>query len=243
MAGRRNSNTMNSIRVSKPEVEGVLKVSKWLYLPLLLEIDEMEDLLNTISSCQIYCTANVCKHEEQVISQKEFMRVYKNYISQLKEGSVPSIEDVRRTFYSTISEDAKDLYVISIDEQQSLVRACRPVIQLQAHHFSYSEQKKKVQSMSLGLNTISWGILFSFPQIYQDNEGNLYKTLQDPSFSNGVVFKNIQKWVRKSTIPTSFSFQGERINSSLRIGKNCLSWINQHKQMRDHDIQVRTNLL
>ncbi len=54
------------------------------------------------------------------------------------------------------------------------------------------------------------------------------KVLLDPA---EVEFS--KQWVRDNTRATPFSVEGKKINATMRLGKNCFSWINHHPQLKN----------
>jgi hypothetical protein len=107
------------------------------------------------------------------------------------------------------------------------------VVQVQAHCFTYSSLDGVFRPMSMGVGSVFWGLQFSYPQIYQDA-----KTMELCEVEEGTLFRKIQLWSREATRATPFIVEEKRINSPIRIGKKCLSWIGRHPQLCQQNIGI-----
>lgn len=223
---------------SKISLQPPLQVSKWQKCPLLLEIEEMVDLLHLLNPFYFVQTSGLIKPNEAVIEQKRFMEVYTDYICTLKKKEVPD-ERERRSFFSLVmTNHLEALYTVSVNPHQHLVKIQHPVIQMQSHRFDYSSLDKKFRSMVTSPQSISWGILFSYPHLYQDANFNVFSIQDTPQFPNTLLFKKIQKWMRMHTLITSFKIEEKVVHVPIRLGKKCLKWINDHPQLQARNLQV-----
>lgn len=219
-----------------------MKASKWIQLRVLLSHEELANLFTALEPFELHATGSVLKKGESLISVNTFLEKYHSYTESLKEGSLPNLQPLRPYFSSILTIDDTHLEKISINEEQELVRMAHPAVQLQHHTLAYSAEEKKFRSMVLGKNSIYWGLQFSYPQLYLDAEQNIHHILKESSFPNTVLFSTIQKWFRRNTIPTPFIInEGERINVPARIGKECLSWVNYHPQLKEQHLRVDAN--
>jgi hypothetical protein len=169
--------------------------------------------------------------------------IYSRYVELLKQGKIPDEREFRPFFSSVISVTDKCLYSISVDQGFHLIKANRPIIQMQPHAFHFSRESFEFRSMTFGPESVTWGIQFSYPQLYQDFKTQEIHQVKDTSlFPNTVLFKKIQKWIRDFTLPTPFVVEGKKINVPFRIGKQCFSWIHQHAQLIQREIGVHGHL-
>jgi len=222
------------LRNSSQAIEGPLLVSKLLKIPVLLDAEEMEDLLS--SPFEIYFVQGICLKGEGRISKQFFLEVYREYISALKEGKVVCHSAVKALFSSIFTKSSDILYAIEVEEGKQIIKATKPVIQLQMNHLHYSEEGE-FRAMAYGKDNISWGVQFSYPQIYQDPK--TYEVFQvKEEFPNTALFKELQKWIRANTVATPFVIGGKRKNAPIRIGRRCLSWISAHPQLKERHIEV-----
>lgn len=215
-----------------------LQASKWLKCPVLLDLDEMKDLLQTLGDFWIFMVSGVLRSTEGEITQAEFLTEYGRYIDTLKEGKFPDEQQTRPYFSTVFTTTIDALYEVVLPNQQKLIRVERPVIQLQSHRFDYSPVDGKFRSMVLGQNSIQWGIQFSYPQLFQDAACQVKQVRESEEFPNTLLFKRMQKWVRDHTTATPFLVENKRINVPIRLGKKCFSWINQHPQLNAKGLVV-----
>jgi hypothetical protein len=226
------------IRISSPKVEGLLQVSKWLKVQVLLDEDEMKDLLQCLQFPFFVVVSEPVTAEEAVISSEEFLKKYAEYVQILKEGKIPPTEEFRRFFSCAIASSLESFYAIPVKEK-FLIKPIKPVLQLQAHHFFYSDLDGKFHPMVLSPDSISWGLQISYPQMAQDLQTRqIAKVADTPEYPNTALFTKLMKWMRGSTLPTPFEVKGARTNSPIRVGKKSLSWIKKHPQLQQKGLCV-----
>lgn len=230
---------MSVLRINPSELP--MQASKWLKSQVLIDAEEMASLFSALGSFEIFQIACVTPLGHGSISKEEFLRIYQNYVESLKEGKLPDEAATRYIFSSVFTVAADHLFAIPVGDTQQLIRIAKPVVQLQKHRLDYSNVDGKFYSMSFGIDSISWGIQFSFPQLYEEpHTHTVHKVGLTSQFPNSLLFQMIQRWIRNNTIPTPFEVQGKQINVPVRLGRNCLSWINQHPQLIKKNIQIKT---
>jgi hypothetical protein len=225
----------------RAQISSPLQASKWLTIPVLLDVAEMQALLLHLESFGIFLVNGPVAAGGGQVTQSDFLRCYEVYIQALKRGQVPQMDAHCRACFSsvwTVSSEA--LYLLNLENQQQLVKTEKPVIQLQAHRFDYSPLDGKFRSMIFGSTSLTWGIQFSYPQLYQDAKMHVHSVLKSDQFVNTPFFKKLQKWIRDHTVATPFFIEQKRINVPIRLGKQCFAWINQHPQFAAKGLQVVT---
>lgn len=226
------------LRVSTID-ETPMQASKWLQCQVLLDLAEMRALFQELGCLWIYSMGRLCEAHHESISQKEFLEQYGNYVQALKAGQLLDEAQCRHYFSSIITVSPEHLFAILTESGKHLVRIAKPVIQMQPHRMGYSSVDGKFRSMVLGSDSITWGIQFSYPQLFQDNQsGEVKQVVEGDEFPNTSLFRRLQRWVRNHTIPTSFLIEGKKIHIPMRLGKECLAWINQHPQLKEKQLQV-----
>lgn len=206
---------------------------------VLLDICELKRLFEDLGDFYLVQITGLTQRGEGVISQEDFMGVYEGYIHELKEGKVPGKKDYGRLFSFAMTRSLDDLYASFVGEDKQLIRIRRPVIQVQEHTLHYSPFDRKFRSMVLGLDCIAWGLQFSLPQLYHDPDKNeAVNVFASKEYANGAFFRFLQKWIRQHTIPTPFEVDGDVIKTSVRLGKDCCTWINRHPGLIKKGIAV-----
>ncbi|MCH9610050.1 MAG: hypothetical protein S4CHLAM81_08380 [Chlamydiales bacterium] len=195
-----------------------MRASKYIKLPLLLNLEEMEDLLKELGSFHIFEVGKVVEDIE--LSKSQFLERYKCYLSNL-QGSHPF------SLCMTTTLDAVE--IIKVDSR-ALVKPKLPVVQLQPGRLRYSKESGDFQIGTFG-EGISWGIQFSYPFLFQNDGGEIFKV--DRGFPNTELFLSLQRWMRKKTKATPFLVEGKRINVPVRLGKNSFEWINSHPDLEE----------
>lgn len=227
------------MRLSTPGVEGRLQVAKWLHLQLLCDQEEMVDLLGELAEVRIFRGGEVVAEGEWELSRADFLAAYGDYVAALKAGEAPLLSRFRSPFSTLWTATEEILYAMEVGEGRYLVKATRPAVQLQLHQLGYSPVDGKFRPMVLGSESISWGIQFSYPQIFQDpHTGEIAKVDESERFPNTALFHRLQRWVRHNSIATPFEVSGERVNVPMRLGKRSFKWINRHPQLLAKGLRV-----
>lgn len=220
-----------TLRISHPSNEGVYQASKWLKCQALLDGEEMAHLLNALGFFSIYPVTGIV--DGRPIPHPFFIEEYTRWIQGLKEGIVPTPQQLRRLMACVFTDDLDALWLQEVGQGRFLTKIAKPVVQVQTHYFSYSALDNVFRPMSMGLDSIFWGLQFSFPQIYQDP-----KTMELCEVEEGALFRKLQLWMREKTRATPFVVEGKRMNSPIRLGKQCFSWVNRHPQLMQQKIGV-----
>jgi len=227
------------LRVSSPKEEGIIQVSKALKVQMLIDDQEMRGLFLNLGDFEIYDVSRVVDSRHGIIEKETFLETYAHYVAALKEGQFPEESIAKPIFSSIFTTQRELLYAMPVGEEKYLVKTLRPVVQLQMHHLLYGELDGKFHSIAQGKDTISWGIQFSYPQIYQDPKSKSFSKVTDSSeFPNTALFLALSRWVRQNTLPTPILNQGKRINLPIRLGKHCFSWIGNHPRLIEKGFQV-----
>jgi hypothetical protein len=214
-----------------------MEASKWLQVQALLDMDEIVQLFQALGNFKMYRIGAVLDLNETELSRDQFLECYRNYISTLKEGKVPQEIDYRPAFTSVISVSPDMLQVVPVEGSKQIIKVIKPVIQIQVHRLGYSVVEEKFRPMVKGKESITWGIQFAYPQLFQESE-EVFKVDESELFPNTYLFHTLQKWMRQNTIPTPFLVDGKKMNVPIRLGKNCFSWINHHPQLIEKNIKV-----
>jgi hypothetical protein len=222
----------------RPVVGPSLQASKWQKCPVLLDVNEMGELFKALGSFWIIQISGLIPTGQEIIGQEAFLEVYSHYIDSLKRGENTTDSRLRPYFSSVLTTNLESLYTVTINETHGLVKVHQPVIQLQGHRFDYSFADGKFRSMVLGYDSILWGLQFSYPHLYQNDQLEVFTVREGAQFPNTALFKQLQKWMRMHTIATPIEVEGKRVNVPIRLGKQCLSWINSHPQLKAKGLHI-----
>jgi hypothetical protein len=226
-------------RQSTPQVEGLLQVSKWLKTQVLLDSKEMGSLIEALFPFYIVSVSGPVSSEESVVSAASFLEAYTEYVELLKKGLVPPVERFRRLFSCALSRTLDSFYAMALGADRYLIKPVMPVIQLQAHHLFYSTLDQKFHPMVFSAESTSWGLQFSYPQLFQDPKTRgVVKVSDTERFVNSALFSTFLRWIRSHTVPTPFMVGGVRTNVPMRVGKLALSWVASHPQLKAQGISL-----
>ena len=187
----------------------VFQASKWLDLPILLSVKEMESLLDSLPKW-IVPLSGVIEENKELIERQEFLSLYANYVHQMDAGIFRPLIDRRLT--CAFTDDLNTVRSCPVTGGL-LIRIIRPVLQVKPYKLHYSfEAEKFIESYSP--DSFAWGLVFSTPQLFLNPETKDVEKNVDPAF------KALQKWSRANTIPTPFKIENKIINFYARIGKS-----------------------
>lgn len=200
----------------------------------------MQELVAALGDFFILPISGLIPIGNEFISKEAFLEAYSSYVAALKQGELPNDSRIRPYFTSIWTVTLEAVYAVPVKQGHNLIKICQPVIQLQGHRFDYSTVDGKFRSMVLGSDCVQWGLQFSYPQLYQDDNLQVFSTREGVQFPNTALFKRLQQWMRSHTIATPFEVEGKKINVPIRIGKQCLSWVNNHPQLQVKGLRVIT---
>jgi hypothetical protein len=213
------------------------QAAKWLKIPMLVDAEELKGLFSELGDFFLFSLGRVVQHRDRSLSRECVLGEVGGWIQQLKEGVVPLRSDFAQVFPFAFSSEKESLQEQKVGDDRFLMKIRRPVIQFQAHFFTYSSEEHKLYPGVFGPEAIFWGIQCSYPQIFIDEENNLFKV--DERFPNTNYFRALQRWVRNATRPLTLRID-EKMKKSfpVRLGKRCFSWINTHPQLMRKGLQV-----
>lgn len=223
-----------TLRTSTLAAEGVYQGSKYLKYQVLCDRQELADLFQSIQPFWLYRLTGL--GEGNPLTQDDFLNEYSFWMEELKQGRIVSDARMRSILAAAMSAETDALWKQEVPGGRYLVKIAKPVIQIQAHFFTYSPLDGVFRPMTMGSNSIFWGLQFSFPQIYQDPRTMQFHEIDESP--NADLFQHIKQWVRDRTRATPFVVEGKRINVPIRLGKNCFSWIHHHPQIAEQKISV-----
>ncbi|OGN63880.1 MAG: hypothetical protein A3E80_03190 [Chlamydiae bacterium RIFCSPHIGHO2_12_FULL_49_9] len=224
-----------NLKISQPAIEGIYQGSKFLKFQVLCGVKELESLFEKIAPFSIY-PLKIVAPDEIPIPQEMFLKAYGEWIEGLKEGRIPQDGELRPFLAAAITKDEESLWLQPVPNNRYIVKMARPVVQVQAHYFTYSSIDSVFRPMSMGPDAIFWGLQFSYPQIYQHPKTmELLEVEEGPDTD---LFLVLRKWVRDETRATPFVVDGKRINATIRLGKSCFSWIEKHPQLIKRGIGI-----
>ena len=219
------------MRTSHPSKEGMLQASKWLSHRVLLDGEEMEELFRALPPFRIFNVSQLVPIGGGEISSETFLTHYHTYVDALKKGETPSPSPP--IFSAALSAGESPFYFMPVKEGRGIIKIKTPVIQCSLHHFAYSAEEGTFHSMVHSTEAISWGLQFSFPQLYSNSlHPEVIEIYKDPNDPNALIFKAITKKVRALSAPTPFMMGDRRINATFRIGKKAREWIHHHPQLK-----------
>ncbi len=223
-----------TLRISSPTLEGVYQGSKYLKHQVLCDGVELAQLFAYLGAFSIYPLTGLV--DGNPIEPSAFLKEYSSWIEELQQGRLPTDAQLRHILAAAWTAEREALWKQEVPGERYLIKMAKPVVQVQAHFFTYSPLDGVFRPMTFGSDSIFWGLQFSFPQIYQDPKTLEFFEIDESP--NAELFQKIKQWVRDATRATPFLIDGKRVNVPIRLGKNCFSWIHHHPQLNQKKIGV-----
>ncbi len=207
-------------KVSSVEEEGLIHCSKWLRHAVLFTLEEWEDFITAIGN-PMFVVAAVVDRSSWKVSPTEFKDKYLLYLEHVrKETTLPS-PAMRRFFNLMISPSVDDFYAVGVGADRFIIKPKLPIIQMQMYHAFISDLDRQIHPMVLHPKSFSFGMQFSYPQIYEDPVSHTFsKVLLDSQFPSSDVFKKMVQWFRTNTKPVSILLDGKTLHAPFRQGKS-----------------------
>lgn len=225
--------------INSPQTLPVLQASKWTCLQVLLAPEELGQLLVHLEHPSIFFSGSLWPKDDFAKQDELFIQAYGSYIEALSQGNAPDFVKCRTYFSACAVSQLDAVYLQDVQKGEFLLRPYQPIIQIQHHTMSYSPYDNKMHSMVFGKDAVSWGLQLSYPQMYiEGGTGRVCQTTEETNPPNYALFKALQRWIRHNTLPTTFKSGDQTVRSSLRLGKACQPWINNHFQLQTQQIEI-----
>ena len=119
---------MTTFRVSSPIQEGLLQVSKWMKVQILLDQEEMIDLFEKLDPFYLIVVSKPVKEQNALLSQNDFLQTYLKYIHSLKKDRIVQDSYFRECFSCAMTRSKEVFYAMPVSEERFLIKPVLPVI-------------------------------------------------------------------------------------------------------------------
>lgn len=226
------------IEISTLEKEGIYSASKWIFFPGLLDPVELEDLFNFLGQLFFFNVMAKVLPQDATFSKEQVVVHYKRYVEQLKQGICEPSKEMRAALSSVAVPSMQAVYALAFSDGKLLVRQKEPAIQLQLHAFRYSDLDRQVHPMVWGGDSIPFGVQLSFPKLFRDPKTQEVIDYKEESYPNRALFQGLTSWMRANSFPATFKIGGNRVVSTVRVGKKALAWVNRLPILKQVGMEV-----
>lgn len=198
---------------------------------------DWESFFDSFPSLFLVVVSSVSEKNQYRIEKKEFMQGVESYIEALITKDQIDLTPYRKIFSVALSQSEEDFTLQVLQDTRVLVKQKQPMIQLRLASWIIDEQLQ-IKTKIIGKESIPWGVEIAYPQTFQDPDTKEIKNgLTD--YPNGMLFKEIMRWIRKNTKPVQIIFESNEIQSNLRLGSNALQWIDHYKRLSNGHIKIK----
>lgn len=208
--------------------------AKFAKFQILLEKEEMELFLEMLEPFAFYNLSSVIKKGEGIVNPSDFLANYALYIDTLRSGKIPDPSLHRFYFSLGLSKDPLSVKRIELSEGRERLKAAGPLLQLEPHFAHYDALSKKIFAQTKGSGVFTWGLQLSFPQLYRA-EGTEKIQKVSKNSPNAEILPLVRQFLRLHTQAATFFIAGQKITSTLRIGKKGRFLFELHPQIKNLD--------
>lgn len=212
--------------------------SRWVSLDFLIDEEAMGRFVTELQPFELLSSTPLDLENPFYLEKSLFLETYSYYISQLKQGKTPDFNHFKAYFHLFITQSLEHIYRLEVAENREILKVFTPTILVKPICLQYSKMDQSLRIGPLNPQGILWGLELSFPQLIQQPGSPEIEQVNPKSNPNALLFKKMRSWIRTHTSPTTFTVEGKDLSHPIRLGKNCLSWINKHPHLQK-DISVK----
>jgi len=199
---------------------GELRCSKWLRHAVLLEREEMKEFLRFLEPCLFISPVKIVHKENWQIREEDILASYEQYLRWIRSNPEIPPAELRKEFTLMLSPAVDSFYSLPVGADRFLIKARIPPVQIRMYHCFISSVDGKILPMAMNVDSFTFGLEISYPQIYEDRKtGEFKKVLLDKGFSATPLYKKISGWLRKHTKPAPIEIRGKKVMAPFRMGK------------------------
>ncbi len=199
----------------------------------------MKRFLDSLGSCLIVSPVQILTLETYQLSQESFLERYGRYLDWI--GSDPGFPSskVRNDCTLMISSGPDSFYSVPV-AGGFFLKPGLPVVSVRTYHCFISSLDGSLRSMAMNVDSFTFGLEFSYPQIYEDpRTGEFRKTLLDSDSPNTALYKKMTSALRRQTKPLLIEINGNKVAAPFRVGIDSSDW--RASNLRFADTLTRMN--
>ena len=190
---------------------------------------EFQSFLKQLGTCFFVPATGVMTKNSWNISVEDLIVRYREYLSSLRQKEQLPSQEMRHFFSLFLSSSLDDFYAISLPQERFVIKTRKPVVHLQLYHCFVSRVNGEILPMVLHPDSFSFGLQFSYPQIYEDPKTHeFFKAMLEKKLHNTELFKKIVFWIRQNTKPASLCIGGKKVYAPFRLGKTAEDPMSYH---------------
>lgn len=207
---------------------------------MLLDPSTLEQIFSHLSPVYFVNLSVTNSEQELLFSKERVLAFYSDYIEQIKAGKEVDHLAVKKKLSLHMTKEPSSCYKMGLDGRDVyFVKEREPGIRVMLHQFAWDLENKETHSNVHGKGGISWGLEFSYPQIFGSSlGGDVIYLAKEKQRANTLLFTELKRLVRRFSKPVAFLLDGQRVQTTLRIDDGAKAWVGAHQGMKDHGIEV-----
>ncbi|PCI76629.1 hypothetical protein COB21_04165 [Candidatus Aerophobetes bacterium] len=219
---------------------GEMQASKWLRIRILLDektLTQWFDLIGQVCFVNLFATKS---EDALIVSPEEVLSRYTQYMEQIKAGKEVDHAYFQKKLTLHMTKDPKSCYKTALKGKSIyFAKEKAPGVRMALFGFSWDKSHREIHSNVYSKTTISWGLEFSYPQIFSGSlDTEVVYLAQEKDRPNSALFVQLKQLIRRASKPVKFIYEDQKIISSLRMDKTGGAWINNHFGLKENSLKV-----
>lgn len=214
------------------------RFSKWISIDFLIDESEMASLFETLGSFELISPFSQHVENPHHLQKETFLKAFKEFSESLKKGVSPEYEDLKRFLFLMIMPSIEGIFLKPITDTKYALVFQNPYLEIKPITLTESLVDHTVRVAPLSKGQPWWGLRCSFPQIVQDSRTLKAAAISQNEHPLGQLFKKFRVWIREHTRSTPIVTDSKKVNHPIRLGKQCMSWIQKHPLLQASNIKV-----
>lgn len=191
-----------------------LQASRFLKHVVLLTPDTLTELINHLH-CEV---CNISKVVEKRDFKEEFLKAYAQYYAMLLKQEV-DVFSLRSLLTCALSLDFNAFNENILSVSRRIISVKSPVVYVRLMTYQCLANNRVIP-FALGKDVHTFGLVFSFPQLYRDPTSKENRNALKES-RNAALWKSITQWIRRETQILKINTGSEMMNITFRYHPLC----------------------
>jgi len=207
------------------------KLQKVVFLLSPVELRSLFDHLEKLGDLCFFRIGALLDSKNADTKIDSFISAYESFYKDLENGDSSSIKAASTHLSRSLSIDKNICIYDEAPGGKLIAKLTEPGVYVRICKVALSLELKKLHVGALGNEAFIFGLEVSYPQLVQ-KVGHEVQNALTPPFKNGILFKQLRRFVRAQTMPAKFYINDEVLFSELRVApstnwildKMCLKW-------------------
>lgn len=214
------------------------RFSKWISIDFLIDPSEMKNLFESLNPFVLISPFYEEPNSPHVLTSKTFLEAYSQFIMHSQNGENPNYHELKEFLFVMMMPSIEGVFLKPITSQKNALIFQAPYLEIKPIALSLSQVDHSLRVVPMQKSLVWWGLRCSYPQIVQDSKTLQMTTISQSEHPLGQLFKKFRIWIRENTRATPFVTDIKKVTHPIRLGKDCLSWIQKHPLLKTTHLRI-----